>query len=71
MRDGVTSALEGGSERIIQENTLGMCRGFTVFIIAYRLTSGRVTNLIVMSDDGSLVEMAAITRCWRCAVGYA
>jgi subfamily B ATP-binding cassette protein HlyB/CyaB len=54
--DEATSALDYESERIIQGNLSGICRGRTVVIIAHRLSTLRHAHRIIVVDKGELVE---------------
>ncbi len=54
--DEATSALDYESERIIQENMAGICRGRTVFIIAHRLSTVRMCDRIIVMDRGQIIE---------------
>ena len=54
--DEATSALDYESERIIQRNLQDICRGRTVFIIAHRLSTVRMANVIIAMDRGRIVE---------------
>jgi subfamily B ATP-binding cassette protein HlyB/CyaB len=54
--DEATSALDYESERIIQKNIRGICKGRTVFIIAHRLSTVRIADYIVSMDRGRIVE---------------
>ena len=54
--DEATSALDYESERIIQHNLQDICRGRTVFIIAHRLSTVRMANVIIAMDRGRIVE---------------
>jgi subfamily B ATP-binding cassette protein HlyB/CyaB len=54
--DEATSALDYESERIIQKNLRGICKGRTVFIIAHRLSTVRIADYIVSMDRGRIVE---------------
>ncbi|MGG1515009.1 peptidase domain-containing ABC transporter [Paenibacillus oryzisoli] len=54
--DEATSALDTESERIIQTNMSEMLQGRTTLIIAHRLSTIRQADLIVVLDQGSIVE---------------
>lgn len=54
--DEATSALDYESERIIQENMVGICKGRTVFIIAHRLSTVRQCDRIIVMDRGQIIE---------------
>ena len=54
--DEATSALDYESERIIQHNLQDICRGRTVFIIAHRLSTVRMADVIIAMDRGRIVE---------------
>ena len=54
--DEATSALDYESERIIQRNLRGICKGRTVFIIAHRLSTVRGADFIVSMDRGRIAE---------------
>ena len=54
--DEATSALDYESERIIQRNLQDICRGRTVFIIAHRLSTVRMADVIIAMDRGRIVE---------------
>jgi subfamily B ATP-binding cassette protein HlyB/CyaB len=54
--DEATSALDYESERIIHENMEQIADGRTVFVIAHRLSSVRLTDRILTIDRGRLVE---------------
>jgi subfamily B ATP-binding cassette protein HlyB/CyaB len=54
--DEATSALDYESERIIQRNLKGICRGRTVFIIAHRLSAVRGADMIIVMDRGRIAE---------------
>ncbi len=54
--DEATSALDYESERIIQDNLAGICKGRTVFLIAHRISMLRDADRILVMDRGKLVE---------------
>ena len=57
--DEATSALDYESERIIQNNMQGICKGRTVLIIAHRLSAVRDAQRIVVIDRGQIAEQGS------------
>jgi len=54
--DAATSALDTESERLVQEALLRLMRERTVLVIAHRLATVRHADLILVLDDGRIVE---------------
>ena len=54
--DEATSALDNESERIVQRNLDKVMAGRTSLAIAHRLSTIRNADLIVVLDDGEIVE---------------
>jgi ATP-binding cassette subfamily B protein len=54
--DEATSSLDTESERAVQQNMDSLMRGRTTFIIAHRLSTERHAGLIVVLEQGKLVE---------------
>jgi ATP-binding cassette subfamily B protein len=54
--DEATSSLDTESERAVQQNMDALLRGRTSFVIAHRLSTVRNANLIVVLEQGRLVE---------------
>ncbi|RPI89750.1 MAG: ATP-binding cassette domain-containing protein, partial [Planctomycetaceae bacterium] len=54
--DEATSSLDTESEKVIQENMKPMLAGRTAFIIAHRLSTVQDADLIVVLDEGVIVE---------------
>jgi HlyB family type I secretion system ABC transporter len=54
--DEATSHLDTESERLIQQNLQHICKGRTTFIIAHRLSTIRHADLILVLDQGILIE---------------
>ena len=55
--DEATSALDYATERKVCEGIRTACTDSTVFFITHRLSTVRNADLIVMIDDGSIVEV--------------
>jgi ATP-binding cassette, subfamily B, bacterial HlyB/CyaB len=54
--DEATSALDTESERAIQQNLDNILKGRTTFVIAHRLSTIRNADLIVVMDNGQIIE---------------
>ena len=54
--DEATSALDSESEALVQEAMMRIMRDRTVFIIAHRLATVRHADLILVLEQGSIVE---------------
>ncbi len=54
--DEATSALDSGSEDVIQEAIQGLRGSVTVLVIAHRLTTVENADLLVVLDQGKVVE---------------
>lgn len=54
--DEATSALDYDSERQVCQNLANAFKGRTVFFITHRLTTVRGADMIIMMDQGSVVE---------------
>ncbi|MEH3106073.1 MAG: ABC transporter transmembrane domain-containing protein [Sphingomonas fennica] len=54
--DEATSALDAESERLIQSALEGLMAGRTTIVIAHRLATVRRADLIVVMDEGRIVE---------------
>ncbi len=55
--DEATSALDYESERVINQNLDAICEGRTVFLIAHRLSTVMNADVILVLEQGRLVEM--------------
>jgi ATP-binding cassette subfamily B protein/subfamily B ATP-binding cassette protein MsbA len=54
--DEATSNLDTESEQLIQASMATLLAGRTTFVIAHRLSTIRLANLILVMDDGRIVE---------------
>jgi subfamily B ATP-binding cassette protein MsbA len=54
--DEATSALDSESERLVQDALIRLMRDRTVLVIAHRLTTVRHADLILVLEDGRVVE---------------
>jgi len=54
--DEATSSLDTESEAFIQESLQGLLQGRTTFVIAHRLSTIRRADLILVIEDGQIVE---------------
>jgi subfamily B ATP-binding cassette protein MsbA len=54
--DEATSALDGESERLVQEALVRLMRDRTVLVIAHRLATIRHADMILLLDEGRIVE---------------
>jgi ATP-binding cassette subfamily B protein len=54
--DEATSTLDAESERAVQRNLATLLRGRTAFVVAHRLSTVRTADVIVVLEQGRLVE---------------
>ena len=55
--DEATSALDARTEREVCRNLLAAFRGRTVFFITHRLSTVRPADMIVLMDQGAVMEV--------------
>jgi len=54
--DEATSALDANSEKIVQETINKVIKDRTVFIVAHRLSTIKNADMIVVMDNGYIIE---------------
>src|SRR5260370_22118455 len=68
--DEATSNLDTESEQLIQASMATLLAGRTTFVIAHRLSTVRRANLILLMDDGRIVERGTHEELMRAGGGY-
>ncbi len=68
--DEATSNLDTESEQLIQASMATLLAGRTTFVIAHRLSTVRRANLILLMDDGRIVERGTHEELMRARGGY-
>ena len=51
-----TSSIDTRTEKIVQDGMDKLMKGRTVFVIAHRLSTVRNSNVIVVLDNGKIIE---------------
>ena len=54
--DEATSSIDTRTEKIVQDGMDKLMKGRTVFVIAHRLSTVRNSNVIVVLDNGKIIE---------------
>jgi subfamily B ATP-binding cassette protein MsbA len=68
--DEATSALDTESERLVQDAILKLMKNRTSLIIAHRLSTIQHADLIVVLDDGMIVESGTHTELMNIKDGF-
>jgi ATP-binding cassette subfamily B protein/subfamily B ATP-binding cassette protein MsbA len=68
--DEATSNLDTESEQLIQASMATLLAGRTTFVIAHRLSTIRRANLILVMDDGSVIERGTHEELMAARGGY-
>ena len=68
--DEATSALDTESERLVQDAILNLMRNRTSIVIAHRLSTIQHSDLIVVIDDGCIVETGTHVELMKKEDGY-
>lgn len=68
--DEATSNLDTESEQLIQASMAALLAGRTTFVIAHRLSTIRRADLILLMDDGRIVERGTHDELMRARAGY-
>jgi ABC-type multidrug transport system fused ATPase/permease subunit len=66
--DEATSALDTESERAVQDNIDQLVEGRTSFVIAHRLSTIRRADVIVVLEQGRVVEQGSHDELMTCSV---
>jgi len=62
--DEATSAIDSVTEDRLQRALEILLRGRTAFVVAHRLSTIRKADLVLVLDEGRIVERARTPRCW-------
>ncbi len=68
--DEATSNLDTESEQLIQASMAGLLAGRTTFVIAHRLSTIRRADLILLMEDGRIVERGTHDELMSARAGY-
>jgi ATP-binding cassette, subfamily B, bacterial len=68
--DEATSNLDTESEQLIQASMAGLLAGRTTFVIAHRLSTIRRADLILLMEDGRIIERGTHDDLMRARAGY-
>ena len=68
--DEATSNLDTESEQLIQAAMAGLFAGRTTFVIAHRLSTVRRANLILLMEDGRIIERGTHDSLMNARGGY-
>jgi subfamily B ATP-binding cassette protein MsbA len=68
--DEATSALDTESERLVQDAILNLMKNRTSIVIAHRLSTIQNADLIVVIDDGRIVETGTHNELMEKDEGY-
>ena len=63
--DEATAALDSTSEAAVQAALTEVLAGRTALVIAHRLSTIRTADLILVVEDGQIVERGPTPSCWR------
>src|ERR1700693_5641024 len=68
--DEATSNLDTESEQLIQASMAALLAGRTTFVIAHRLSTVRRADLILLMEDGRIIERVTHDQLMRARAGY-
>lgn len=63
--DEATSSIDTRTETIVQNGMDKLMKGRTVFVIAHRLSTIKNSDVIMVLDQGRIIERGDMNLCWQ------